>query len=133
MGDDMTNSNKSCQKVTTCKLRITYGKCVNTSDLSTTQCIVHIGTRQDRDEFINVRENYESNFTWHTFIIDVLPKEVKHIQIKEYILNEKDQVFLLCTCLNASGRVLKMTVGPKSVIYVFFLFSLQLSSLRWGS
>ena len=131
LGDDMTNSNQTCQRVTTCKLRITYRKCVNARDLSTTQHIVHIGTPQGRDEFINVRKKYESNFSCHTFIIDVLPKDAKHIQIKGYILNEKDQVFLLCTCLNASGRVLKMTVGPKSVIYenVFLLTTVVVASL----
>ena len=131
LGDDMINSNQSCKRVNTCKLRISYGNWVNTSDVRTTHCIVHVGTRQGQDPFINVSSIYESNFSFHTFILDALPKEAKHIQIKGYILNEKSQVFLLCTCLNASGRILKMTVGPKSMIYeyFFFLISVVVASL----
>lgn len=61
---------------------------------------------------------------------DALPKDTRHILIKGYILSEKEDIYLLCTCLNSSGRVLTMTVGDKSVIYenVFFLTAVVVAS-----
>ena len=36
-GDDRTKSNKSCQRVTSCKLKMSYGECVEAKALSTTE------------------------------------------------------------------------------------------------
>ena len=62
LGDDNTNSKESCKRVSSCKLITTYGQLFHSNDVSTTQSIVHIGTIQGRDEFINLRKNYGSNF-----------------------------------------------------------------------
>ena len=131
LGDDNTNSKESCKRVSSCKLIITYGQEFPANDVSTAANIVNIGTIQGRDDFINLKKINGSNFACHKFIRDALPKDTRHILIKGYVLSEKEDIYLLCTCLNSSGRVLTMTVGDKSVIYenVFFLTAVVVASV----
>ena len=55
-GEDGTKSKKFYQRVTSCKLGKSYGECVEAKDVSTAECIIAIGTRLSKDDFINVKK-----------------------------------------------------------------------------